>query len=224
MLTHILVPLSNPHINICFCYRLDGLFFLFALKGQHVLTSHRALPKVVPKSPGKQQRPLRASAAADVAVSQETGKRNKNITPGDWPGGNPPGACTARAACSPSATSPSGSSSALIGFVPTARSSPELKCVLLWSCDRENICLRGSWACCRQRAHLGKGRSSPQLQSRRTLGVCSKEVLLWVPPSTAVFGVAPCPPQPLGEDGCSPSGAAWTPGSPGPSTAPGLQG
>lgn len=89
VLTHILVPLSNPHINIYFCYRLDGLFFLFALKGQHVLTSHRALPKVVPKSPGKQQRPLRASAAADVAVSQETGKRNKNITPGDWPGGNP---------------------------------------------------------------------------------------------------------------------------------------
>lgn len=44
-LTHILVPLSNPRINIYFCYRLNGLFILSLCRRGSILTFHRALPK-----------------------------------------------------------------------------------------------------------------------------------------------------------------------------------
>lgn len=75
MLTHILVPLSNPHINMYFCYHLDGLFIL-SLCAEGVASPYplRDNPKTCGQKPWQEQRPLRASAAIDVMVSQETEK------------------------------------------------------------------------------------------------------------------------------------------------------
>ena len=73
VLTHILVPLSNPHINMYFCYYFDGLFIL-SLCTEGATYPLQSGPKTCAQKPWQDQRPLRASAATDVVVSQETEK------------------------------------------------------------------------------------------------------------------------------------------------------
>lgn len=78
MLTHILVPLNNPHINVYFCYYLDGLFILsLCTEGAAFPYPLQSTPKTCAQKPWKDQRHLRASAAKDVAISQETERRIK---------------------------------------------------------------------------------------------------------------------------------------------------
>lgn len=164
VLTHVLVPLSNPHINMYFCYCLDGLCILsLCTEGAAFPYPLQGTPKTCAQKPRQDQRPLRASAATDVVVSQETEKGIKispqEVGPEETPQhGHPqPGCCLglrwAKLAHAPVATVPAGAGAeqelalltpshavALAGFGPRDRLCSELKRVCLWSSGWENIC------------------------------------------------------------------------------------
>lgn len=64
VLTHIHVPLSNPHINMYFCYCLNGLFILsLCTEGAAFSYPLQGTPKTCAQKPWQYQKPLRASAA-----------------------------------------------------------------------------------------------------------------------------------------------------------------
>lgn len=75
MLTHILVSLNNPHINMCFCYHLDGLFISsLCTEGAAFPYPLQSTPITCAQKPWQDQRHLRAK---DAVISQETEKRIK---------------------------------------------------------------------------------------------------------------------------------------------------